>query len=168
MRYFIIISLLLSGCGTKLPPGMPKLYPAKLLITQDNAPLAKATVTVISSDAARPFNAGGQTDENGALQLRTEGQYPGIPAGEYAVTVSKAEGPDLALPTVANTDEEIAAYDKVVAEIVKNTFIVVDPKFSDIKTTPLKLEIKKGQNSITLDVSPKVKLKPPKAPPSKA
>ncbi|MDR3234606.1 MAG: lipoprotein [Planctomycetaceae bacterium] len=156
----LIVTLMLSGCGQKLPPGMPKLYETGLTITQDGSPLTKANVTVISGDYSKlPYSGGGQTDAGGQLRLTTEGRYRGLPAGQYIVTVSKVEGPDIALPAKVVTDAEIAEFDKLTAEIRQKSFEVVGEEFADTETSPLRLEVPKRKTSVTLDVSPKVQRK---------
>ena len=152
--------LFLAGCGQKLPPGMPKLYQTTITIMQDGKPLAGAAVNVVNDDfATNPWTAGGITDANGVISLKTEGQYLGVPAGKYSVSVRKTEGPEgLELPKNPSSDEEIREYDRIMKQIQENSFHVVDDQFMDAKNSPLKLEVK-GTTKETFDVSPAVKNK---------
>ena len=156
----VAASLLAAGCGEGLPPGMPKLYKTTITIVQDGSPLTGASVVAISANfETAPWTSGGITDKSGSVVLKTQGQYRGIPAGTYLVTVSKTEGPpDLELPKRPNTDEEIREYDKIQKQIENNSFQVVDEKYTKQNLTPLKLEIK-GTTHETFDVSPAVKVK---------
>ena len=60
MKKFVMIfclfaaSILMNtGCGQKLPEGMPPLYPAKVIVKYaDGSVVAHATVLLISEDAA--------------------------------------------------------------------------------------------------------------------
>ena len=152
--------LYLSGCGEKLPPGMPKLYRTTITITQDGNPLEGAHVIVVNDDfASQPWSAGGVTSSSGSIDLKTEGKYPGVPAGTYRVTVRKTEGPPgVELPKNLSTDEEIQEYDRIIKQIQENSFDVVDEKFMELQNTPLKLEVN-GVTNQTFDVSPAVKNK---------
>lgn len=80
---YIAVSLLfVTGCGERLPPGMPKLYKTIITITQDGKPLEGAQVIAVSEDFANaPWTSGGITDATGIVELKTEGRYSGIPIG---------------------------------------------------------------------------------------
>ncbi len=152
--------MLSSGCGQKLPKGMPKLYKTQLTITQDGKPLEGANVVVTSANfASAPWSSGGITDASGSVILKTEGQYDGVPIGSYVVTVTKIEGPPgLELPKNSKTDADFREYDRILKQIEDNSVEVVDKQFMNMKTTPLKLEVK-GKTNETFDVSPAVKNK---------
>ena len=158
---FALLVLTPLGCGQKLPPGMPTLYKTTLVVTQDGAPLADASVVVVNEDfTSSPWSSGGVTDAAGQVVLKTEGQYTGVPAGKYIVTVTKIVGPPgLELPKNVNTDEEIRERDKIQKQIENNSFHIVDEKFMTAKSTPLKIEVPKKSSEITIDVSPAVKVK---------
>ena len=97
--YVMILSLVLGlavslGCGTKLPPGMPKLYPVTVTVTfDDGKPVDNANVTFRLTEPVLPqtWLHAGTTDAEGKVKLMTEGGYAGIPAGKYSVTIEKFE-----------------------------------------------------------------------------
>jgi len=159
--------LLLSGCGgQKLPPGIPKLYPATITVIQDGNPLAGAEVVVISTDPSMNWSSGGVTDKNGVVKLRTMGQYDGVPLGKYKVGVRKIEFPDIAPPpepSVMSTADEKNEYNRIMKEIEDNTFIFVDERFS-IGKSQLEVEITPSNLKGTVDVSPAIRVKAPSAP----
>ena len=165
---FIIFSCLFactvsvfSGCGgEQLPPGMPKLYPATLTVMQDGQPLAGAEVTIVNVDPSVSWSAGGMTDQNGLLRLRTMGRYNGAPVGTYKVAVSKTEIPDIALPEEPSTPEEQREYNRILREIEENTFFLVDQKFG-LERTELEVEITPSNLRVTVDVSPAIRVKVP-------
>ncbi|MDR3181828.1 MAG: hypothetical protein LBT89_02740 [Planctomycetaceae bacterium] len=88
-----LLSLLLaSGCGEKLPDGMPKPYPVTIAIMQDGKPLEDASVTLMPKEAlpnGYRWNAVGRTDSWGNAATRTQGKYHGAVPGEYQVMISK-------------------------------------------------------------------------------
>jgi hypothetical protein len=159
-QYFISIIILLpvfSGCSREtFPPNLPKLYPATITVVQDGQPLNGASVVVINEDyASSPWAAGGVTNEQGQVRLRTEGKYSGAPAGKYKVTVTKIDVPEIELPE----DSESLEYKKKAKEIQDNTFYLVEDKFTKLDTTPLRIEITPSAKSFELDVSPTVRKK---------
>ena len=163
---FASIALFLSGCGgEKLPPGMPKLYPATVTVTQDGNPLAGAEVILINVEPSeRNWSTGGTTDANGVIRLRTLGRYTGAPIGTYLVAVSKIEAPDINLPSETPDDpEERREHNRLVREIAENTFYVVDPKFG-LGRTELTVEVTPSNLSHTIDVSPAVRIRVPTGP----
>ena len=135
---FAFTVLLFSGCsGEPLPPGIPKLYPATLTVIQDGKPLAGAGVILTNVDPSSDWSAGGATDQNGVLKLRTLGRYDGAPVGTYRVSVQKI--------------------------IEDNTFQVVDPKFAR-GVTELEVEITPRNFHFTVDVGPAVRIALPPPP----
>ena len=165
LSFFISVVLLLSGCGgERLPPGIPKLYPATITVMQDGNPLAYAEVIIMNVDPTVNWSAGGATDKNGTLKLRTMGRYDGAPLGKYKVAVRKRETPDITLPTSSNNADMAREYSRIMKEIENNTFDIVDPKFY-LGLTELVIEITHSNRKFTVDVSPAVRIHVP--PPQK-
>ena len=160
----VFVFLLFGGCGgEQLPPGIPKLYKATLTVTQDGSPLAGAEVIMVNVDPSTNWSAGGVTDQNGVLKLRTMGRYEGAPIGRYKVAVQKKEIPDITLPSEISSPEVQKEYDRLVREIENNTFYLVDEKFS-LGKTELEVEITPSNLKVTVDVSPAVHVKVTPAP----
>ncbi|MCL2117067.1 MAG: hypothetical protein FWH27_01440 [Planctomycetaceae bacterium] len=162
---FMVWLLPLFGCGgQKLPPGMPKLYPATVTVMQDGRPLEGAEIVLINTDPAVNWSAGGMTDKNGVVKLRTMGQYEGAPLGRYKVGVRKVEVPDIALPLDIPSDPEgLREYQRLAREIAENTFSLVEEQFS-IGRTQLEVEITASNDNGTVDVSPAIRVKIPAVP----
>lgn len=151
--------LFLAGCGTSLPPGMPKLYPTTIVITQDNAPLSGATVVAINEDfVSTPYPSGGTTNDAGKVVLKTNGKFSGVPAGKYVITVSKI-GSDVEIDPEAVKTMNTEEYEKLSAKRDANSFYLTEEKFAGKETSPLRIEVKKGVKTHSLDVSPKVHIK---------
>jgi hypothetical protein len=153
-----------AGCGgERLPPGMPKLYPAAITVTQDGKPLEGANIVLFNIDSDAKWSAGGVTDQDGVLKLRTMGRYAGAPAGTYKVSVSKIETPGISLPDEPSTPEARREYNRIAKEIENNTFYTVDPKFG-LGKTKLEVEITPTNLKLSVDVSPAVRIKVPPEP----
>ena len=161
---YVCVFLLFSGCGgERLPPDLPKLYPATITVMQDGKPLADAEVVVINVDPSAKWSAGGTTDQNGVLHLRTMGRYKGIPLGRYKVAVQKIEIPDIVLPIDPDTPAERREYNRLLKERDDNTFFNVDEKFS-LRKTELEIEITPTNLKHMVDVSPAIRVKVPPEP----
>lgn len=137
----VAVCLAAAGCRDKVvkPEGLPDLYPCVLTFTQAGQPLTEATVQVVSDDAERKWSAGGITDEQGQAILVTYGKFQGVQAGMHTVTVSKQE-----------TDVqgvEMEAGIPIPGGTLPKMFTLVEKKFTNPKTTPLKLEITPGANN---------------------
>ena len=151
-----IACLFVAGCGEKLPPDIPKLYPANVTITLDGAPLKKATVTlspVNSSSGQSNLPVVGVTDDLGVAVLKTNGRYHGSPAGKYKVCVSKnaaIEGPTSKKTPPTNPDE-LARFNRKV-EDERNFVNAIAGEYSTIGKTILELEIGDGKNKFNFEV----------------
>ncbi|MDR0869165.1 MAG: hypothetical protein LBN39_00070 [Planctomycetaceae bacterium] len=144
--------LVFTGCGEKLPDGMPPLYPATLLITQEGKPLPGAMTGLTSAEGSHTWTSGGTTDAEGKLVVFTHGKYRGIPAGKYKVTVDCIAA-DVPRPE-SMTEEESTKFNKE-----HPSFRTVPLKYTEKDKTPFSIEVANGKNTFTLDIpEKKVKL----------
>jgi len=167
MQRFVIISLLslsvsLLGCSGR-PAGMPALYPCKITVTQEDVPLADATV--IMSNVSDPtlgdaWSAMGRTDSDGVAVIQTNGQYPGAPAGTYKIIVEKinTESARFGPRPPAGTPELVDWEDKTTFDDTVFRVTLVEPLYSS-SNTPHEIEVKKGTNEMSIDVGKAVKIK---------
>lgn len=125
-----------SGCGKPLPSDLPQLEKCSLTVKLDGSPLVEATVNLYSEQPSKWFS-GGITNEQGVAEMLTQAEYPGVPTGDYVVTVMK-EGNDPGAPV----DPENGG----------KTIIYVDPKFANRDTSPLKCTVKEGDNNFEFEV----------------
>jgi hypothetical protein len=129
------------GCGDSRPEGMPDLHPVTLEFTQRGTPLTGATVILTPMDPSARWVSGGSTGTNGKAQLRTHGEYDGVPAGKYKVCVAKIETQgqeglmDMkqGLPPAGNPTTAKA-------------FTLVDPQYRFPNKTPLEIEVPAAGN----------------------
>ena len=141
----------LSGCqGQKQPAGMPELVPFEITVMQDGKPLEGAAIELKSETVG--YMVDGRTDEKGKIKLKTNGQYDGVPKGEYIALVTKN------VTTKSQYADVIPASDKEADEIAKKmkneyvpTHCFVDKKFANIKTSGLTVSVT-GPGATTLDV----------------
>ncbi|MDR0870596.1 MAG: carboxypeptidase-like regulatory domain-containing protein [Planctomycetaceae bacterium] len=159
MKHFSLFAILcslfifLSGCAKQdKPEGLPELLPYELILTQDGKPLPGANVSLTAQPPGQ-WIVGGGTDDNGVAKIYTHGKFAGAPAGKYKVVITKTvtEGG----PTEA--DKNNPSYNGGSGKI----FSLVDKQFGDVKTTPLEVDVKAGENKATLDAGKAVKIAMP-------
>ena len=128
----------LAGCRTGLPDGLPKLYSCHVgIVDKAGAPIDNATVVAVLPGSK--WAGIGLTDSDGIAVLKTNGIYPGVPAGTYKITVTKYDvkvlrtGPDGEATEIAET-------------------LVLDKSFADEATTPLELTVEAKTNNATFEV----------------
>ena len=151
---------LMTGCwGEPRPAGMPKLYPASIVVTQEGTPLEGASVLLFPEDSANSqWGPGGTTDASGVAVLRTNGKYPGAPLGSYKVAVSKIDFEEHPHPEWANLPEDDPNHWKYI-QIQENLkpFSAVDSKCGSVADTPLRVEITASGKSYPIDAGSKPK-----------
>ncbi len=146
----------LSGCGGHRPDNMPKLHPMTLAFTQDGAPLVGASISLIpQSPDQKRWAAGGITDAAGNVTPVTLGQYSGVVAGKFKVTVEKTET-DAPITTEGEMTKEQRE-----ADARRKTYDLVDLKFGGITSTDLEIEVGSGTTTKTFDVGKAVRIARP-------
>ncbi|MGN0930850.1 MAG: hypothetical protein ACI4NP_03950 [Thermoguttaceae bacterium] len=132
-----------SGCGQKLPEGIPDLVPVTLVLTQEGAPLDEATVSCVPVDTANSrWSCGGTTDAKGELPLTTLGQYKGVPEGEYKVVVMK-----MLIENPPQTRDDPPG----------QRYRLVPEEYESADATPLTFTASKDQKRVELDLGPAIK-----------
>jgi len=141
------IVLFVIGCGgSKTPPDLPKLYPCKITVIQDNKPLEDAIIFVRHDSG---FSFAGRTDAKGVAVIKADGRWPGVPEGEHVITISKIVKPtDLPAPESMFSQEGR----KYMEQLAKETKETVDLKYSDAKKSELRLKVGKKAVNETFDV----------------
>jgi 5-hydroxyisourate hydrolase-like protein (transthyretin family) len=111
-------------------------HPLKGTVAFEGKPAAGATVRFYRPDPANPtrpqYVADGLTEEDGTFVLSTYKAFDGVPAGEYRVTV---------VQTGRYASGQLKDENKLPA------------KYADARTTPLRVEVKAGENVISLDLT---------------
>ena len=136
---------------------IPTLHPVRGQVSYDGSPLSTARVALspIDAGASRVFAA--TTDERGNYKIQahySSGSFSGAPVGRYKVLVIKIASSEL-------SDEEFERqYQKAVEKLPEGEIVseelepshLLNPKFSNLSTTPLTVEVREGENTFTLDL----------------
>lgn len=141
MKNVILLPLLLlmlqTGCGTKLPKELPPLYFCSVTVTMENTPLQGGLVYLKTEIHPNIF-VSGITDTTGTAVLQTNGLYRGAPEGQYKVTIEKMV-----------SDPNWKPKNQWEKEQLKN---IVHEKYSIMESSPLECSIKKGNNQIKFEI----------------
>ena len=156
------------GCGEPRPEGMPELFPAKFVLTQEGVPLADASVTFIPENASLArWPVGAVSNANGEAELKTFAKFSGAPAGKFKVIVNKSVTEGAAVPEHPGgsaTPEQMREYDKAMKSGGFQVYDVVESKYRSQKTSPLEVEVvATGPNDFPLEAGAAVKEKNAKA-----
>ena len=146
---FAVALVLQVGCGgggPARPADLPKLHPVNITITQGGAVLEGATVNLFSKTPATYSSASAVTDASGVAALRTYG-FPGVPEGQYTVTVTKT--------AIEGATEQMDGNTKIL--VGGKIYQYVDAKYHDAETSTLSIDIKAGTTNETLDIGAPVK-----------
>ncbi len=155
-KYFFLpllsaLTLFSVGCGES----GPAVEYVQGVVTLDGAPLEGATV-FFSPKGSAGKGAAGKTQSDGSFTLNTQGAKPGAgtAVGDYSVTVSKVE-----MPEIPNIDEDDPRYgtpeqDRLQqeAENAKPT-VIVPEKYNNSETSPFTAKVESGSNTFTFDIS---------------
>jgi hypothetical protein len=137
--------VVLSVCvGKKKPPGMPTLYSCEIKVIQDGAPLPGAVVNLVSADGSVKWVVGGGTKNDGIAKMFTHGDFPGAPAGQYKVTITKTVLED------APTQEQLN--NPNYSGPMGTDYDYVDLQYKNRTSTPLTMEVTTGRNTKEFDV----------------
>jgi len=159
-----ILFLSLIGCGESgFPPDMPQPYPATVTVTQDDQPLADASVVLVPMDPTNTWYAGGTTDATGKAVLQTHAKYNGVVPGKYFIIVSKFEPTKVEGKAAIDPETDPEGYAKAMSaggdvRTGSGGFDLVDPKFG--KASPgITIEVTAGgANEQTVDVGKAVRV----------
>lgn len=152
------------GCdGSKMPSEMPKLHPVTIMVTfDDGKPVGDAIVKFRLTEPvlSRTWLHAGTTDSEGKAKIITDGDFPGLPAGKYTVTIEKYEIDQKAMESVT-----AAGQGPPPAGTVIPRFQLVEDAYLDHAKTPLKdVEVKAGAKEITLSAGKEQRISRPLRP----
>ena len=128
---------LFSGCGEKLPQGMPRLNPCTITVDMEGKPVENVSVRLVSEDQIH-WGCSGITNSSGKAVLVTDGKYKGVPAGTYKVLLLRI-------------DTEKREYKGFMEEAKlppKKQTVVIDLKYDDEDETPYEITIADGQKAL--------------------
>ncbi len=135
----LALVLLPTGCNDNRPKDLPKLNKVTLHFTQDGSPCAGASVSLVPLDSS-PWIVGGTTDASGAVQLKTHGEFVGVPAGKYRIAINKTE---------KDAPKENAGGGGMASMMtpVVDSYHLIDTQFASRSKSPLEIEVVDGKNT---------------------
>lgn len=151
---FLAFFAAIIGCKNDRPEGMPALVPVVLTFTQEGVPCEKASVSLIPDESSR-WPIGGSTDAQGKVELKTYGKFPGVPEGNYTVTVSKVE---------REVQQDAPAPKSQYDAKPEVNYNLIDVSYGAKATSKLRVEVQKGKKDYPVfELGPKIreKLKAP-------
>jgi len=151
-----VVSCALGCGGPQKPADLPDLFPVKLTVVQDGKPLEGATIYLVDTTSTSRFTVGYQTDAKGVAELRTDGKFPGCPAGTYKVVITKKFMPEMPKENPPSDPEAKAEYDRKIAELNAQVAETVAVEFTRPTTTPEEIEVTSAGLEKTIDVGEKV------------
>jgi hypothetical protein len=137
------------GCnkGPKKPADLPDLCPTTITVTYDDGeavPEATVVLRLAQQGGGRSWNCVGTTDAQGKAVMMTDGNWTGVPAGDYQGMVTKE---------VSETEEPTEVGGSVQ---VKSITRYVEMRYGDPHDSGLTAQIKSGTNEIEFKVGKKI------------
>ena len=91
---FVCVCAVALGCskGPKKPADLPALNPTTITVTYDDGEAvtdAQVVLRLAQSNGGRVWNVTGVTDATGKATMMTDGNWEGVPAGDYEGMVTK-------------------------------------------------------------------------------
>lgn len=169
-KFFLLLAVFcalvltsLTGCGEKLPAGMPKLYPAQITLTYDDGkPVDNAMLILIADQGSNigTWSHTGNTDAQGKADLYTQGRYKGLPAATFKVTITKEirEGdPNPGEPVDEESAKKYEAWKK--SSNKEKTYKVIEANYESAAKTPVSVTVSsQGPNTFDLKIGKEVKI----------
>lgn len=149
----LVPAFCLIGCIRQYrPPGLPKLYPCQVTLTQEGKPVEGATVLLSAKEEGScPWTVSGITNEQGTASLVTYGQFAGAPEGTFLILLDKRE----LVGEPGYFDETNLRY---IQKPVK-VYTLVDEKFTKRDKTPLEIKIeRKNTTKADFELGPAVRI----------
>ena len=136
------------GCskGPKKPADLPELNPTTITVTYDDGePIegAQVVLRLAKSTGGRVWNVVGTTDASGVATMMTDGNWEGVPAGDYQAMVSK----DVSVFEEATTPGG--------SPTLKSSTRYIDARFNDPRMSGLVAAVQSGSNAFTFQVGEK-------------
>lgn len=131
----VFAALAAGGClQPERPEGLPELYPCEIVVTFGGEPLEGVLATLTpESPELKKWRAGGTTDAEGRIKVKTAFCWEGVAAGTYRLGFTKEE------ERVGDTAEEMTPMS------------LIPLKYAP-QNTELTFEAKPGKNKATFEL----------------
>ena len=147
------LALFSVGCGQS----GPAVEYVEGVVTLNGSPLKGATVS-FSPKGSEGIGAAGRTQSDGSFTLNAQGAKPGAgtKTGDYSVTISKVEMPELVDigtddPRYGTREQERLEQEALNAK----PKVIVPEKYNSAETSPFTAKVESGSNTFTFDISSK-------------
>jgi hypothetical protein len=149
LSFIILLSIGMTlACNrVQKPNGLPKLFPCTITITQNGVPVQGILVSLIDPAVTEYWAVSGLTNASGTATIRTHGNFVGAPSGVYNVILSKTE----------NSDEHDTILGRSPSTPLQ-IFSLIDTKYNEEATTPLKITIENKTVRETFEIGPAVRI----------
>ena len=134
----------LNGCGRRLPSVVP--VQGTVLLDGKPLPLASVTFVPLLDRFGAESNSTAGTDENGHFTLTCAyNNQPGAVVGKHVVLVTESP-----LPDDLRKVRDSQVIDRYRAKLGNRP---IPPRYSSVGASPLQIEIKEGQERVTLKLT---------------
>jgi hypothetical protein len=133
----------LSGCG-----GTPAIVPVKGTLLLNGQPLPKATVQFVPqrSDLSAEFTSTAVTDDKGEFTLTCGYKdRPGAAVGQHTVVITES-----GIPEELRNSRDYRDIQRYQAKLANRP---IPPQYGSVLQSPLKIEIKEGQEEVKLELT---------------
>jgi hypothetical protein len=140
----LIGAALLPGCAK----GPPTVTEAEGRVLLNGQPLSSASVQFIPQldGYGAEWNSAGFTDADGKFQLKCAlKNLPGAVVGTHWVVVT-----EMPIPGEYRSQENQGRYEKYLTSLANRP---IPREYGELRTTPLKVEVKKGQKTYELSLT---------------
>lgn len=155
----LVVILLSTSCGQRVPNQMPKTFPCTITVTNGATPIDGADIVLLPDPEIPDTMISGATDVSGKAEIRTMcGSFskPGAPVGNFRVIVRK-DVEVAATKTAAELDAmnpmQLEQYEKQIADAKKKLKSPVPALLGDVTKSPVQFEMTSGLGNLDVDVS---------------
>ncbi len=142
----LTVITVVTGCSSKLPADLPKLYPCtiELVAKGSGEPIAEASVSFSPVGEGQKWAAVALTDASGKGTVKTNGSYSGIAVGTYKILLTKTEVyvPSGVKETIDRDGTRHGAVERP----------VIPDLYNDFEKTPLECTIEQKEQTIRFEV----------------
>jgi hypothetical protein len=139
--------LAIGGCGTGpvKPDHIPDLTPLTITVNYNGQPVHDANVLLAPTSGQ--YSAAGTTDQAGRAIMKTDATYDGVVPGEYRVSVTKIETPNVDIGETPEDPAKYAEWVKMQESLVVETRHLIPERYASFGTSELSVTVDQGTSS---------------------
>lgn len=142
------------GCskGPAKPDHIPDLMPLTVTVNYNGQAVQGANV--LMAPRSGQFSAAGTTDRAGRAVMKTDAIYDGVVPGEYRVSVTKMQTPDVEVGETPEDPAEYAEWVKRQESLVVETKHLIPERYASFGTSELSVTVAQGTpTDVTFDLT---------------